>query len=1615
MLVVFLLILAAFIFIETPLGQDWLAKRIIKKFSKELNTKISFRHVSFSLLNKLNLEDFLLEDQQNDTLVYAGKLQIRITDWFIFKDTAQLKYVGLENSVIKLQRKDSTWNYQFIADYFTPSSTANKKSGSGIEFNLKKLSLKNVVVMQKDAWLGEDMTAAVGDLELDANEINPGKKIIDIPSLYLEKPLFTIYNYQGKENSPNKRSTAIIHSPAHVDSLLQWNPDSWTINIGLLKIDNGAFKNIKQSGSVISYFDPNDIQFANIKGQFNNLRLNRDTFSAKITELSTIEKSGLTLRSLTSDVKVDPKGMFFSDLTLRTNNSTIKNYFSMSYKDMNDWEDFVHKVTMQADFDNSEIDSDDFAYFAPELNSWEKNIKITGKIKGTVSDISGRDLVINAGNSTYVNGDVTLSGLPDIDQTFIDFKSNDTRTNYNDVVRFAPAAKNITNPDLASLGNIHFKGSFTGFLHDFVTFGTIHTDLGTITSDLNMKLPVGKDPVYSGNIATSNFQLGRFIHNSQVGLISFSGVVKGHGSNANTLGADLKANVSEFEFNGYKYHNIIANGAWEKQLFNGYASINDSNLRATLNGLININGPQSKFNLVADVQTANLNALQLTPDEIKFNGKFDLNFTGNNIDNFLGSARISNADLVRNNHRLSFDSLILYSDYAQGIRTLTINSNEFDGSVTGDFHIDDLSNAIQLFLNKYYPAYVHAPSEVITHQNFKFNLVTRKIDQLVQVIDSSLHGFNDSKIEGSLDLAQNQLQLTVAIPQFTFDDQYSFSNTNIKANGTLTQLSLNGNVQNVTINDSINLPNTNFSILAKNDSSSIKISTAANQAVTKADLNARVITYNDGVKIDFDTSSFVLNTKTWTIDKGGELSFRQKANASGEVVLHESNQLIRLRTVPSDEGSWNDLLIDLASVNIGDISPYFGSKDRFEGLISGSGKIENPGPRMTATGNFKTQFFRYNEDSIGELSINNITYDNSNDGNLKFTVLNPDTAHAVRAKANIYLKGDHSDNLIAVETKNYQLKFLENFLGSLFSDIEGYATGALDIKGKFNALNFVGKAHLHDAGLKLKFTQVFYKLRDTDIELKEHELNLGSIKLIDTLTKGTATLSGSIYHDSWKNMNFDLDARIDAQPITLLNTTTADNNSFYGHAVGTGSMILVGSENDMYMTIDAKSSERDSSHIIIPPAKSRASELADFLIERTHGNALKDTLAVTSTSKVTFDIDLTADPHTTIEVILDEVTGDVVKGRGRGSLNIHSATGEPLSLNGNIAIEDGSYLFTFQSFFKRPFQLRKEGSNYIRWNGDPNKATIHFDAQYTAENVSFAPLASFISDQRVQTLRDNVYVIVTMSGELFKPSFSFKLELPPSSIATSDPILPYNLQQIENNPNELNKQVTYLIVFNSFAPVGGPGNTGATAVATPSAGLTNAINELAYNTISSLLFNELNKQFSNILAQIFKDDKLKVNLSGSVYNRNLINNNSFNINTSDVNLTLSRALFNDRIVITAGSTLDIPFQNNQTTYDQKLQFLPDVTTEWLINEKGTIRATFFYRQNLDFEPGSTSSTPNKNKRLGAGLSYRREFNHLGELFHKRREKRKQNQNNTTIPTADTTPDQQKAEPKGLNQ
>ncbi len=533
-------------FVQTEGGQNWLAQRVTTKLSKDLQSRIEIKHVEFGLFNKMNLEGVLVEDRKRDTLLYAGIVQVRITDWFFFKDKAVLEYIGLQDAIINFNRTDSVWNYGFLQDYF--SSPGGGKKKAGIEFDLKKVLMKNVSFVQKDGWAGQDMYVKFGSLNLDANEMSITGKKININSLDLVQPFFHQYTYKG--NRPPTTTTLVTTTGKVIvsDTALQWNPQNWNVIVNSFTIDKGRYRN--DNGSLkpaVAFFDGKHVDFSEVEGSIKNFRLLADTLRAKV-DLKTKERSGLVVQSLITNLRFHPQLMEFGNLYLKTNKSVLGDYFAMKFDRIGDMSDFIHAVTLSANFDNASLASDDLAFFAPGIKNLNKRFDIEGKVKGTIDALNGENINIRAGISTALRGNFSIVGLPDINATFINVDAQELRTNYADAISFAPALRRVRTPNLSKLGAIRFNGSFTGFVNDFVTYGTIQTALGNITSDLNMKLPKMGVPVYSGSIATNSFELGQFLNDRQLGEIFFSGDVKGRGFQLENLDATLDGKIRKIEY-----------------------------------------------------------------------------------------------------------------------------------------------------------------------------------------------------------------------------------------------------------------------------------------------------------------------------------------------------------------------------------------------------------------------------------------------------------------------------------------------------------------------------------------------------------------------------------------------------------------------------------------------------------------------------------------------------------------------------------------------------------------------------------------------------------------------------------------------------------------------------------------------------------------------------------------------------------------------------------------------------------------------------------------------------------------------------------------------------------
>ncbi|HEY9362294.1 MAG TPA: hypothetical protein VIQ00_03450, partial [Chitinophagaceae bacterium] len=725
---------------------------------------------------------------------------------------------------------------------------------------------------------------------------------------------------------------------------LQWNTEGWQVLVKNVSLKNGGIAIEREGGQppVHDLFDERHIVLSELNGQFKNFQLMNDTITSKVN-ISVKDRGGFVIKKISTDYKLTPKLMEFKNLDLVTDKSHLRNYYAMHYNNLNDdMQDFVHAVTLEGHFEDSKLSTEDLAYFAPETKSWNTVFSLNGNAKGKVDNITAQKMIIRAGANNYVDGDISLRGLPDIEETFIDFRARELRTTYTELVNLIPSLKGITTPRLSTFGNIKFSGSYTGFVRDFVTYGTLSTDIGILQADVHLQVPHAGQALYAGKISTNNFQLGKFIDNSGIGTISFDGKINGKGFNANDVNLGIDGTISKVVFNNYTYTNIIAHGDFKKKLFTGSASIDDDNIKIdTLVGSINFSKKNPEFNLKADVDRLNLKQLGFTNDSVSVTGKFNLDFTGNNIDNFLGSATLYDAVLLDNGQHLSFDSLAINSSFVNNKKLLTVQTNELEASINGNFKILDLPDAFQLFLNKYYPVYINKPKRKTETQDFTFLIKTKNVSDYVNLFDKKIKGLDNSIFIGNINIAQNTLNLQADVPQFNYSN-ISFNNIHFTGIGTGDTLLLTGEIDDVIINDSLHSPDTKIKVVAANDISDVTINASANKTLSAADLSARIQTKKDGFRLTFNPSTFTINQKQWSVQKDGEIELNKKMLMAHNIKFSQNGQEVFISTTPSDIGNSNDVIVAVQNLIVEDITPLFIKTPKVNGLLNGNVRINDP-------------------------------------------------------------------------------------------------------------------------------------------------------------------------------------------------------------------------------------------------------------------------------------------------------------------------------------------------------------------------------------------------------------------------------------------------------------------------------------------------------------------------------------------------------------------------------------------------------------------------------------------------------------------------------------------------
>jgi hypothetical protein len=994
-------------------------------------------------------------------------------------------------------------------------------------------------------------------------------------------------------------------------------------------------------------------------------------------------------------------------------------------------------------------------------------------------------------------------------------------------------------------------------------------------------------------------------------------------------------------------------GRFQNAALEADLSITDPHLGANISTILNFKEKKQRYNARGAVAHADLLALGLAKDSVKFSGLFDVDFIGNTSDEFIGYARVYEAEVYDKSELLNIDSLLISASIDEtGRKFLSLNTNEAAVNLEGKFQLSELPNSFKAFLHSYYPSIIPSPQGKVLDQDLIFYVDTRQIESFLHFIDPKLKGLNNTRINGSLNTGQSRLLVNVESPFFGYDG-LRMSNISINADGSIDKLLVESEIDDVSLNDSLGFPSVKFYVNTNADTTSLQLTTRSKGQVGDAAINAEIFSYPDGFEMQFDESSIIINNKKWTISSTSNIELHKKYLIAKGVDLSQGEQRIRIHSAPSDEGDWNDLYVDISEFIMGDVLPYVLKEPRLEGLLGGKVIIEDPLGKPLVKADLEAKQFYFNNDSVGLVKMSGDF--NSVTKRIQARINSDNPEYDFGSNVRIDLNDSVHNQIDAdIVLRKEKLSMLQNYLGVVFSSMDGYASGNLKVVGPFARPSIIGLTTLHNASFTVDYTKCTYKVDSATIAFGDNFINFGTMNLKDVAGR-SGTVNGIMYHRFFDSLSFNI--RMQTNGMLVLNTGARDNDLFYGKAVAKASMSLTGPLNNMQMKVTGETT--DTSHIIIANKTSKESGEADYIVFKQYGTE-QEREVDTSLTNIHMDLDLTANPLCLIDVIMDEMSGDKLSATGTGNIKIKTGTTEATIMRGRYQVEKGRYDYSFQTLIKKPFELEGGDNSYIEWNGDPYDAVLNVSAKYVAQNVSLRDLVGneqnqTILDQSAQNYKGDVYVKAKVTGRLSAPKLTFDIEFPAGSPMLNNVSAQAMLNQIRTDNSEMLRQVTYLIVFRSFAPY-----KEGTSTRNPGA-------DLAVNTLSDILSRQMEKILTNMVQNITGDKSLNVDFSTEFYNSSMLTaagdvTTATGYDRVSFNFMLNKSYFNNRVMVNLGSNFDLDVRNTTTT---GFQFLPDVSVEFILTQNRRLRAIVFKKDNLDFL--------GRRNRAGVSLSYRKDF------------------------------------------
>ena len=1466
-----------------------------------------------------------------------------------------------------------TLNSPSIQSFLAKKGTTFLASRFEINLNIDKLYYKfpNIIVFEKldlKDSLSNDLLAT-DKIFIKVGSINIRNKIFSINEIKIFEPNVNLYT----DKNGNTNISYVINK--FISEEEDTTKTEFTFKCKKFTLDNAIFtyKDWREEiENTDSTFNPNDFKIKGITTSFSDFAFLADTLSVNILHFSCAEKfSGLAINNLSGRYKYYDKGMVLEDCNLFVNNTNLwSNHLEISGKDDSYLSDPLKKMSVKANIDSLIFDVADLAPFLPQYRNIHEKIFLSGKLSGKFSNIKLNALNIILGKHTNINGNFSIDGLPDYNQTFIFGDITNLNTDINDVqeiMRIASTRNTIKLPkNLQALTRINFKGNLTGLISDFVAYGQLNTNLGSVRTDLAIVSDFEKKKYnLNGKVVANEIQLDKILDDTvNFGNISFNTTVNGYLADNDIYNFKANCEVSQMELYGYNYSNIYIDGDIKNNFFDGKIKIEDENINFNFNGTYKFSNDFKTNDLKFRSElTANLSALHLLADSLNSNLQLSINsdirgdFTGFPE----GKININNVKFTYNDNIIKLSRFVLNSFKEKEQQFFTVRSDLCNLNLYGSFNFTETFNKIQHILYSYLPAVFDSiPEPQLTMVNkFNYDIQLIDIDKITQVLLPQLSVPDDFFAEGVFNSENSKITAFINIPQIKYDSIYLWGNQ-IDLKGINDSLNINFSNQEISSIKKPFFENLNLKASLKNNATFLNFiwdnyDTLQNSGNFKIKTIFTKLENQDFPLIEntFYKSDIVINNIKWLFYESNidvnpnDLELKIK-----NFKIEHDNQFLVLNGAVSKDIQ-KILSCDVKNINIDILNPFLeASGYQISGLLNGKAMVSNVYQSMSLDSKLFIDTLKVNDFEFGRVIF--IGKKEQQKDDFKLTLEN--TEYFKSFKIIYSPKTENID--VDINIINFPINVLNPLMNSAgISKLGGNVNIKAKSSGNLTKPQVEGEIEFDNTQLTynmLNFTAFIEN--KSKIKITNNAFLLNNFKIKDE-HNNTGIINGGLYHNNFKDFSFNF--LIHTNKLKVMNTTIKDNDMYYGTVFVTGDVKIAGNTNSFGIDIDAKTDEKTV--FVLPMSsmyESNAVSYLTFVKKDTVKNEKREEIKPKSNINLYLKMDVEVTPDATVQIDFDPKIGDVIRANAKGNLKMeYDSNDEMFYMYGETEITNGNYLFTLENVINKKFTIG-QGST-LTWTGDPTNAQLNLNAIYKTR-TSLKDLFTDVTESEEMYKTVDVECKMFLTGSLMKPDIEFNIEVPNASETAKS-------QLATLSKDDINKQFVFLLILNRFFNQN-QNATGENKMST--------IGSTAGNALSATSFELLSNQINNWLSQISNDFDI-----GFKYQP------GSEVSGQEFEMAMSTQVLNDRLLING----NVGYGDNIRTNTSSI--VGDLEVQYKISPSGNFRIKGFSRKNDELETEYGPFT------YGAGVFYTKEFDTFKEMisdiwskvtFKNYREKKKNN-------------------------